>query len=131
MLQIASISGVDLSKLFIPGESEDFSNRDLSFVQIHQIDQRNKKLIKMKIKQGRGVARPQRVQVREPSDPMAEHEEGAGQEGAVEDHEKFLVVEIEEYLPKELVDDFMPFQCWAKLNDMRKNAVSNMVDYDC
>lgn len=45
-------------------------------------------------------------------------------------HQEYLVVEIEEYLPRALVDNFLPFTCWSKLRDMKKLGMPNLVDYD-
>jgi hypothetical protein len=51
--KMCSISGIGLDKIFVPGENEQFLNTFLSsnmkFIQLHHIDTRNRKLVKLQI----------------------------------------------------------------------------------
>ena len=103
-LILNSIKGMDSRTLYLPGENDMQNIRqkelfvtDSTAIQLHKIDQYNKKLLKINL---------------------------------ITNRRGLKTISAEEYLPKQIVENFLPFNCLIKLDEMAHRHMANIQGYE-
>lgn len=98
---LASVRGIDNDLLFVPGEE-----RSTNLIKLHKLDYQNQKLVKIELN-----LKPKEA----------------------EDGNRFsqgFELQAQEYLPESIVENFLPFNCVMKLDEMTQRVPANLFGYE-